>query len=319
MRKLFLLCVFLWPVLAFGGEPLMLINPSRETFFNFPSAIVPDKTVTVFLPEPAVPLHQKYPVVFLLGAGPKEAAAVQQVLDQSQHKALLVGINTDEKDLQDTDKLVAFFTQELVPYINSNYPTLETPSLRALAASGAAGAKAVAALLAHKKIAARAALVNPGEKPVSFAGSAADLRVLLVGPREQLLVQQKTLSDMDKQYGVHYATQIASTSFLLEKLNLDYLFAQSAEVELKKVEGEVVPDQISLGAGQTATLSATALLANRMRFDVVPAGLRLSPPYLEWQPAIGQLKPLPGASAGKVKISFAVDKMNFTQKIRLKK
>ena len=113
----------------------MLINPGRETFLNFPSAIMGnDKTVTVFLPEPAIPLHKRYPVVYLLGAIPKEAPLVQQCLDRSNQKAILVGINFTEQDLADTDKIAAFISRELVPYIDVNYMTKDEPAWRGVAA-----------------------------------------------------------------------------------------------------------------------------------------------------------------------------------------
>ena len=84
MKKLLFLLFLLFPTLAVCGEPLLLINPGRETFLNFPSASVGnDKTVTVFLPEPAVPLRGRYPVIYLLGAGPDDAQAAQEKLDGS--------------------------------------------------------------------------------------------------------------------------------------------------------------------------------------------------------------------------------------------
>lgn len=307
------------PVLAFCGEPLLLINPSRETFVNFPSAILPDKTITVFLPEPSVPLHQKYPVVFLLGVTPKEASQVQDILTAAAQKAILVGINIEEKDLQDTAKLARFFAQDLIPYINTNYTTLEETSQRALAASGPAGLRAVSGLLAHKSLWARAVVVAPGTEPVAWAGAAADLRVLLLGNREQLSAQQVPLLESGRSYGTHFVTVISEENNVLAGVNLDYIFAQKEAVALKKIEGNIVPGEISLSQKETAVLNTTAWLENQMSFDFIPNSLRLSPPVITWQAGSGQLTPLPGASAGKVKISFVVDKVRFAAKIKLKK
>ena len=129
MKKLLFLLFLLFPTLAVCGEPLLLIHPGRETFLNFPSASVGnDKTVTVFLPEPAVPLRGRYPVIYLLGAGPDDAQAAQEKLDGSARKAILVGVNFTDAELADTDKIATFFSRELVPYIDTNYPTVDEPA-----------------------------------------------------------------------------------------------------------------------------------------------------------------------------------------------
>lgn len=320
MKKLLALTVLLFSLPAFCGEPLMLINPSRETFINFPSAVLGnDKTVTVFLPEPAVPLRGKYPVVYLLGAGPKDAAAAQARLEASARKAILVGVNFDEKDLADTAKITAFFSRELVPYIDTNYPTVDDPSSRAVSSRGAAGAKALAALLARKNLFARAVIVDGGETPVSLAGSDRALRVLVAGKRSQAVVWQKTLEDMGLSYGPGFVTALGGDENLFSSLNLDYLFAPAQELAVKKLKGTVSPSVLYLEGEDKAKLSVSAQLANAMTFDYVPLSVRLSPPYLDWNAAAGELAPIPGAAAGKVKIGVFVDKKAFNGKIRLKK
>ena len=304
---------------AWAAEPLMLLNPGRETFLNFPSAVFPDKTITIFLPEPAVPLHGKYPVVYVIGAIPKDAPAVQDLLARAAKKAIIVGVNLTEADLKKQGDVSTFFSRELVPYIDTNYPTLQEPVFRAIAASGPTGTRALAALLARKQLFARAFVLNSGTAPISFAGADGKLRVLAVGAREELAVLWQTLQDMGRKYGTQAVLQIAPETTWAESLNLDYLFADDADLQIVKLEGNTSSKNAFIARNSSVSFSVKALLANKMEFDYIPLNLRISPPYLSWDAALGVLKPIPGATAGKVKIGVTVDNLGYTAKIRLKK
>ncbi len=320
MKKFFILLVLLLPVWAFCEEPYMVIHPGREIFLNFPSAIIDNqKTVTVFLPEPAVPLRQKYPVIYLLGVGPLEAPAAKKCVEAAQHKALLVGVDFTEQELADTEKITAFISRELVPYIDTNYPTTDDPASRGVAASAEAGAKALSALLAKKHLFTRAALLNGGTEPVSLAGADPDLRFLLAGKQAQAVVWQETLEDMNKTYGPDFVTVLGEQTNILDVLDLDYLLAPSEELTVKKLKSSLTPEHLSVEAQEPAKLSVKAQLNNGRVYDYIPLVLRLSPPYLNWNPSDGQLLPISGAAAGKVKISAFVDNKKFQTKIKLKK
>ena len=304
---------------VWGSEPLMLLNPGRETFLNFPSAVLPDKTVTVFLPEPAVPLRKKYPVVYLIGAGPKEASSVQALLARSEKKAIFVGINITKEELQEPGKITTFFSRELVPYIDTNYPTLAEPSYRGIAVKGAQSMRVLAALLAKKQLFARAFVLNSGKEPVSFAGADVKLRLLAAGNREELAVLWQTLQETGRMYGTQVALHITPETSLPDLIDLDYLFAEQADLQLVKLEGQTDTKTVFLTPNAKITFVTWAVLANGMRFDYIPLSLRISPPYLAWDPFSGVLQPIAGAAAGKVKIGVVVDNLDFTAKIRLKK
>ena len=297
----------------------MLINPGRETFINFPSSILPDKTVTVFLPEPAVPLRGKYPVVYLIGAIPKDAAAVQEFFARTDKKAILVGVNTTEEDLKNPAAVMAFFSRELIPYIDTNYPTFAEPAFRAVAARGEQGIRLLAALLTKKELFTRAFLLHSGTMPISFAGADENLRLLAAGTHEELAVLWQTLQESGRAYGTQVALRISEKIGLTEELDLDYLFAPQADVRPVKLEGSLQEKTLSIAAEQPVSFSVSVILENGMKFDYIPLSLRISPPYLDWNPLKGVLRPIPGAAAGKVKIGVIVDKLNFTAKIRLKK
>ena len=323
MKKLLFLTVsFLLGFSAFAAEsePLLLINPSRETFIHFPTAVLEQApTVTVFLPEPAVPLRGRYPVVYLLGVGPKAASSAQQALARAQHKAILVGVQTEEKAWEDPEKISTFFGRELVPYIELNYPTIDDPTARGVAAQGAAYSKALAALLQRKDTFARAAVLDGGETPVSLAGASEQLRMWVGGARAQAVVWQQTLLEQGRSYGPGFVLRLEEGKSLPEALDLDYLFAPAAELKVKKLRGEVFPSALPVETQETATLALHAQLSGGKQFDYVPLTLKLSPMYLQWDFVAGTLRPLSGAQPGKVKISAQVDKAAFKGQIKLKK
>ncbi len=323
MKKLLFLTVsFLLGFSAFAAEsePLLLINPSRETFIHFPTAVLEQApTVTVFLPEPAVPLRGRYPVVYLLGVGPKAAASAQQALARAQHKAILVGVQTEEKAWEDPEKISTFFGRELLPYIELNYPAIDHPTARGVAAQGAAYSKALAALLQRKDTFARAAVLDGGETPVSLAGASEQLRMWVGGARAQAVVWQQTLLEQGRSYGPGFVLRLEEGKSLPEALDLDYLFAPAAELKVKKLRGEVFPSALPVETQETATLALHAQLSGGKQFDYVPLTLKLSPMYLQWDFVAGTLRPLSGAQPGKVKISAQVDKAAFKGQIKLKK
>lgn len=320
MKKLFLLVFVFFSSFVYAAQPLLLIKPFRETFLHFPSSHLAQEglVVTVFLPEAAVPLHQKYPVIYAWNIGPEHAQAVKEIQDAYAQKALVVGINLGENATATTEQQVEFLARELVPYIDVNYLTQAEPASRALAISQENQADLAAQLLKKKDLFGRFVFLNPGEKAVSLAGAHPELRALLAGHREEVLVWQETLQDMGYTYGTDFVTRLTQEDTLPAVLNIDYLFAQDAAVQVKKLTGAVVPQEMPVSTGQ-AHLSMQAVLANGAVFDYVPLSVRLSPPYLHWNAADGVLSPISGAEPKKVKMSVFVDKAKFNTKIRLKK
>lgn len=317
MKKLFFLLTLFCVCPAFAEEPLLLINPSRETIVNFPSSVLPQpRVVTVFLPEPSVPLHGKYPAVYLLGAGPKDAEAAKEALARSERKAVLVGLNFEEKELNDIQAVRTFITREVIPYIETNYPVFDEPALRAVAGYGPAGAHAVADLLERGDVFARGVLASPGNVAAALPAGA---RVLLSGKREELVVWQAEAEKAGLAFGPGFITLMEESADLLSSLDLDYLFASAEQVGLRSLNGAISPASLYLSAEQEAFLSVAAVLNNGLQAQYIPLSVRLSPPYLNWNAAAGTLAPISGATPGTVKISVFAGKKYFDWKIRLKK
>lgn len=322
MKKLYLILTFL--LLTCGAfaqeESIMIIHPGRETFIHFPSAVLGSKyTLTVFLPEDAVPLSRRYPVVYLLGAGPQQAREAQAFL--AQHKALVVGINFQEADYQNRAKIVEFISRELMPYIDTNYLTFTDPSQRVIAARGKSAALTAMELFAKPLLFEKLALASPADAieqlQLPAAGSP---RVFVSGTQAELALAQEKLEALGLAYGEGFALQYADASQgLFDGVDYAYLTAAPQKAALKRLKGKLSLSALPLESDTPVKLSVTARLKNGRDYAYVPVSLRVSPPYFHWNAARGELSLLAGAEAGKVKISGGVDKTAFSVKIRLKK
>lgn len=320
MKKILVLLLILLSGWAFGAEPLLVIKPFRETFLNFPSDTLEKDAlvVTVFLPEEKVPLRKDYPVLYVLGLGPKQAEEIKKIQDNSAQKILLVGIELGDNAQAGVQEISTFISRELVPYMDANYLTIEGANHRGLAVCGAEYAQLAAELLQKKELFSRYLFLNLPLKNISLNQDNMPLRILLAGDRESLTVWQETLEDKGLLYGNNFVTKITKEDSLSSVLDIDYLFSEEVSVQVKKLSGSVYPQAVSIKTGK-AYLSVYALLANGSLYDYIPLSLRMSPPYLSWSASSGELAPISGAERGKVKIRVFVDKIDFGAKISLKK
>lgn len=315
----FLLVCLLAAVSGFAQEELMIISPGRETFIHFPSAVLGNKhTLTVFLPEKAIPLSKRYPVVYLLGASPNQAAEAQLFLEK--HKALVVGIDLQEADYQNQAKIVEFVSRELIPYIDTNYLTFTDASQRFLAAQGKSAALAAIALFAKPNLFGGLALASSGDALEQLTLPAHSARVFVTGRQPELALAQQTLQHLGLKYGKDFALAYASSADgLFDGLDFAYLTAPADEVSLKRLLPQQSGRTLVLGNDGSVALSVNARLNNGRTYVYIPVSLRMSPPYLNWDASRGELTALPGAEPGTVKISGGVDKIGFQTKIKLKK
>lgn len=302
---------------AFAQEELNIINPWRETFVNFPSASVGNThRVTVFLPEEQVPLQQAYPVVYLLNAGPQEKDRAREWLKSSRQKALVVGLDFTEQDLQNTAAVVRFFSHELVPYIDTNYYTQARPSRRVIGGAGAQAAQTIGQLLAVPELFGSAVFVNPG-LTVPLTQIPSGLRVFLRANAAQVRAWQEDFSSRGLTYGAGFVYRLNGAEDIFANLPVDYLLAPAAETKVKKAQAQVSPKRIFTDA--SAQLTVTAELKNGLSFDFLPETLYFTPGSLLWNPSLQTLDVRPGAAAGTVKIRTFVDNLPVKTKIKLKK
>lgn len=321
MKKLlFLLAVLTAPVwcAAQETEPLILLNPGRETFINFPSQTLPGKTVTFFLPQQATPLTGRYPVVYVLGAIPKNAPLAQAFMDVTPHKALVVGINLTPEEMADAARVVHFFKRELIPYVDTNYPTLADASHRAVAAQGTEGGLLAYALLYQPELFTQALLAEPDPALLNASYLPKNIRLAAWGDRPVLSALQARLENVGLTYGTNFVLREGEPANLFEELPMAYWLAPAEKVALRRVRAAVTPARLVLSGG-VAHLQATAQLANGRVYDFYPSVLRMSPPYLDYNAPAGTLSVISGAEPATVKISGGAGKTAYRTKIRLKK
>ena len=321
MKKLlFLLTLLTAP--AWGAaqetEPLILLNPGRETFINFPSQTLPGKTVTFFLPEPAVPLTGHYPVVYVLGAIPKNAPLAQAFMDVTPHKALVVGVNLTPEEMADAARVVRFFKRELIPYVDTNYPTLANAAHRAVAAQGTEGGLLAYALLYQPELFTQALLADPDPALLNASHLPQNVRLAAWGDRPVLAALQARLENAGLAYGTNFVLREGEPANLFEELPMAYWLAPAEKVSVRRVRAAVSPARISLTGG-VAQLQVTAQLANGRVYDFYPSALRMSPPYLDYDALAGTLSVISGAEPATVKISAQTGKTAYRTKIKLKK
>ena len=301
-------------------EEIMIINPGRETFVHFPSAVLGNQhTLTVFLPEKAVPLSKRYPVVYVLGAGPKNAQEAQDFVEKNH--VLAVGIDFTEEDYQNQEQIIEFISRELIPYIDTNYLTFADSSHRGIAAQGKNAALTALALLAKPHLFGAVALASGADAIEQFQLPLSGApRIFVTGRQSELALAQQKLEQAGLEYGKNFALAYASAAAgLFEGVDWNYLSAPQQDVTLRRLKAEVDCPVLTLDSDEKSILTVTARLNNGATFAYVPDSLRISPPYLSWNPLSGELTPVAGAEPGKVKISGGVDKKAFSVKIKLKK
>lgn len=321
MKKLF---AVLWVVLTTlplfaQQEELMIIKPGRETFVHFPSAVLGNKhTLTVFLPESFVPLKGRYPLIVLLGAGPKQAQEAASYMEHN--KAIVAAVNFEESDYANQEQIVRFVSRELVPYLETNYPVLPGKEHRAIAAQGQAGAATALKLLALPGVFSRVALASPGKVWEAAVLPSVAFRAFVTGSQAELALAQQRLEKGGLLYGPGFAMEYTSSELpLFGALRVDYLFAPEAELAVVHFSAHVSGKELVLESADTVSLRVLARLKNGLTMDYVPASLRISPLFLKWDAPHGTLRALAGAYPGTVKIRPFVDKPSFVVKIKLKK
>lgn len=297
----------------------MIIKPGRETFAYFPSAAIGNNhTLTVFLPEPFVPLKGRYPLVVLLGAGPKQADEAALYMQHS--KAIVAAVDFKETDYAEAEKITRFVSRELIPYLETNYPVLPGTENRIIAARGPEGAAAALALLHLPEVFGGAALVSPANAWEKVPLPSKPLRVFVTGLQDELALAQQTLEKAGLAYGPGFALEYASPALpWFGALRADYLFAPAGELEVTRFKADVSGKELTLESDDTVSVRVLARLKNGLTLDYFPTALRISPMYLEWNALRGTLRALAGADAGTVKIRPVVDKPSFSVKIKLKK
>ena len=299
-------------------QSLIFIHPGRETFVYFPSAALGStNTVTFFLPEDFVPLEKSYPLVVALGVVPKQAQAVAAF--QQQNPAIVVGVNFEEKDyVERAAQIEQFLTRELLPYVDTNYLTKTGPENRILAVQGKSAVQVALRVAQNPNLFGALALFSTAD--VWETSPVPSVLTLITGTQAELALAQRVFEQHGKTYGPDFALRYTEpTKLWFETIDTDYLWAPAEKTRIKYLRAAVSGNKISLASPQEVFLRVWAVLENNSLFHYVAPSLRISPPFLTWDPARGALRVVSGATAGTVRVRNIVDKPGFSVKIKLKK
>lgn len=306
---------------AVTDESRMFLHPFREVFVNFPSGQLGSGVrLTVLLPEEKIPLSKNYPLAVLLGAERAEVEAAEQIARQN---GLLVALVSWEQwagpQRNDPKLLTCFLQRELLPHLLTNYPVSTVLRGYTIAGRGEAAAQAIAELLNTALPVENIGLVEPGNVEIPAVASAQKVRFYVVGSQAELAHTQPQLERAKLVYGPGFVMQYRRPEQpLVEALDFNYLLARADQLTVKKVDAFTQKEVLAAAGGEQTGFRVAVQLKNGYWFFYVPQTLRLSPPYLVWDPNQGMLRVIAGAQSGSVKIRSAVDKPAFSAKIKLK-
>lgn len=315
MKKLLLLGLLFTAATLWAADEnvsRMFIHPGRETFVHFPTAALSNQyTLTVFLPEDFVPLSRRYPLVVLLGAGPKQAELARAV--QEKTPCIIAALNFADADFEKSAAIEEFVAWELMPYLETNYWLLQDPAQRFIAAAGS-GADTALRLAARPGLFGGIMLLNPQTTwPAIPRG-----RVFIRGAQAQLARAQAVLEAAGKSYGPDFALRSAVLGdTVFSALAVEYMRYTPQQARLVRLDAHTRGSVLSFD--HPLAMRVWAELAGGFYGEYVPTQLRISPPFAAWDAQTGQLHAISGAEPGRIKLSSLVDKPGFTLKIKLKR
>lgn len=313
-----LLCVV--PCFAQEEESRLFIAPGRETYFHFPTKAFGEKyNLRVYLPEAASQKAQKYPVIYVLGLEKDFREAVKKYLEH--HSALVVWVDFKQSDFEaDKEQIVQFFAQELLPYIDVNYFTFDTPEKRILAVYGEPAAKVAAQLLQKPELFNFAFFEQAQNGLDDLQKLSARARISVSGTQRDLALAGRALQKAGAQFGTQFVLHYTDgKKDAWRDVDLDYFFAPAEQLLPVKWQAFLSKNVLPAQAGETTRLQVIATLKNKTVSSYVPESLRVSPPFLEWDALNGTLQVRSGAEAGKVKISADAADLRFKTALKLKK
>ena len=218
---------------------------------------------------------------------------------------------------QVSDKLQDFVSSEWVPYMDTNYATQSYPSGRILAARGEDACQGAINIFAKGNFAAMA-LLNPGTDLPELSLQPSQ-RIYVKGTQEELAAARSLLTE-NAAYGAQYAFEYADYEpGWLDGLNMKYLQADAKDLKVKKVTVQLGSKTLVATPEKSVSLQVYANLANGLKTVFIPQEVRTSPPFLDWDAALGMLRVRAGAEPGTVKIAVNVDNVENSAKIMLKK
>ncbi|MDR1123118.1 MAG: esterase family protein [Elusimicrobiota bacterium] len=285
----------------------VFVKDGEEVITRFPSKYLENRArLSVYLPEGYADAQGRFPSFYILEheGGPQYARA--DFADNPNMAGAVVIVVS----MSGGGDAGAFLARELLPYIDLNYKTDDTAQARTLLGADDMGLKIIGMLASgagasFKK--AFVALYAATAVPQLGDGFTPDIKIAAAGALGNMARLQQLLEDKNLKFARNFVTAGAPCP-PTEKCEIkpwaayDYSWLNAPAAAIAGITPRLGAGKISLAAG-SALLWLDVKFKGGFAASYIPADLKFSPPFLAWDPAAAELSIIPGATAGKVKIS----------------
>lgn len=309
MKKLlFAVFVISCAVAAFAQQPAhetvsssarVFAKDGEDVLTRFPSKYLADGArVNIILPAGYDGAYARYPVVYIISDEAFDKARIAQTWKIGD-KVIFVSLNMTPGDK------AAFLTKEFLPYIETNYKAEDSPQKRILAAAGADAVEMLALLSSQPGIFQNAALLLQDTTPVPTLGPGLDtrLKIYAAGRLSNIARLQMELERGGLKFTQNFVSKIympSESTPSWQQLDFRY-FLTPADFAAKSIAAYLSADKIPFEGAHADLRLDVKTKAGTLNY--IPAELKFSPPFLDWDPSAARLTVIPGATPGKVKIS----------------
>ena len=285
----------------------VFVKDGEEVITRFPSKYLENRPrISVFLPEGYAAAQGRYLSFYLL----EREGGPQYALSDFSANPAMAGAVVIAVSMSGGGDVWAFLSRELLPYIDLNYKTDDMAQARALLGADDMGVKITEILAApagasFKKafIALYASMAMP-----RLAGDFAhDVKIAAAGALGNMARWQQLLESKNLKFAQNFVIAGAPcppTEECKPKSWAAYDYGWLKESGAAVVAG--IKPRLSaakISPADTALLWLDIKFKGGFAASYIPAALKFAPPFLAWDAAAAELSVIPGASAGKVKIS----------------
>ncbi len=289
------------------GEMRIFVKDGEEVITNFPSAYLPmtPKIHIIFPSE----ISERKASIYIFSPEELDKAKIQKMYPDFFGKYFFITVLLEEGE----NKFAQFLTSELLPYIEVNYAVLPEADKRTLVAKNSF---ALAYLSDLKNISAylkNAALGFDYSSPLPKIEIEKGLNLWSEGPVDNMAALHAALSKQNLVYLKDFAYDIVAEG-TKHFDNLDFLFNKEDRKIVKATQYQQF-ETLDLEKDFASLFWLNLKAKSGYNLAYIPQDLRIAPPFLNWNKEQAVFNIIPGATAGKIKVS---GKTEFGKKFKAK-
>jgi hypothetical protein len=329
--KFLLPILFFFSSCVFGAKHEMRIvrTPRVHIYYNYYSHDIDDShTLKVFLPENYSGATYRHPTIYWIGQNctgdyPEavteflESLKKDKKLSEQFKNPIVVAVNIDSSDAN-RDFWVKLLSLQLVPFIDLNYRTFNSPDRRLIISDNMFAAYYVT----QREQSIETAYVRLSNLSADRYWKSDKIENM---PRKAKVVLDFDTFDWQNLLNVYFRFMDMGfkpvRNFLLHKYDVktmgkvfDYLYSDFKGFGGASAKGFVSSKILSHGSANVI-FGADIKLKNKLKTWVFPAEVKSSPPYVNYDR--GRINIISGALPTKVKISAEFEKKRFNARIRI--